>query len=176
MKQIITKTFESPVGELILGSYDQKICLCDWRYRKMRQPIDKRISAFYNSGFEEGTSELIEETVIQLEEYFSGNREMFDIPLAFIGTEFQKQVWSELVSIPYGQTMSYMQLSEKLENSGAIRAVASANGANALSIIVPCHRIIGSDGSLTGYAGGLPAKKKLLQLEKALVVGQIELF
>lgn len=91
-------------------------------------------------------------------------------------SDFQKSVWNELIKIPYGKTVSYLALSKKLENEGAIRAVASANGANALSVFIPCHRVVGSDGSLTGYAGGLTAKKKLLQLEGAAVTSQAELF
>lgn len=176
METIETHFYASPVGELIIGSFGENLCLCDWRYRNMRSTVDNRLKSFYNAEFKEGSSAIIEKTISQLEEYFSGSRKVFELPLNFAGTDFQLQVWNELVKIPFGKTRSYLELAEKLDNPGAIRAVASANGANAISIIVPCHRIIGSDGSLTGYAGGLPAKKKLLQLEKALVVGQTELF
>ncbi|MBF4983464.1 methylated-DNA--[protein]-cysteine S-methyltransferase [Nonlabens mediterrranea] len=112
----------------------------------------------------------------QLEEYFTKKRKHFNIPLLFTGTDFQKEVWNELLNIPYGQTISYLTLSRKLQKEKAIRAVASANGANAISILVPCHRVIATDGKLTGYAGGLTAKKKLLQLEGALNRGQLDLF
>jgi methylated-DNA-[protein]-cysteine S-methyltransferase len=98
-------------------------------------------------------------------EYFSSKRKTFDIPLLLIGTDFQENVWNELIKIPFGKTSSYLELSRKLGNVLAIRAVASANGANAISIIIPCHHIIGSDGKLIGDAGGLAAKKKLLELE-----------
>ena len=91
---------------------------------------------------------------------------MFDIPLLFVGTDFQKRVWKLLLKIPYGQTISYGTMAEKLGNPQAIRAVANANGANAISIFAPCHRVIGSNNSLTGYGGGLNAKKYLLQLEQ----------
>src|SRR5690606_18399830 len=103
-------------------------------------------------------------------------RTTFDIPLLFIGTDFQKSVWEALMEIPYGTTKSYLELSRDLGDENAIRAVATANGANSISIIVPCHRIIGSDGSLTGYAGGLNAKKKLLQLEGMNFGNQLSLF
>jgi len=93
-----------------------------------------------------------------------------------VGSDFQKQVWNELLKIRFGQTLSYLELSRNLGNEKAIRAVASANGANAISILVPCHRVIGSDGSLTGYAGGLGANKKLLELEGALKSDQLDLF
>ncbi|OIP51557.1 MAG: cysteine methyltransferase [Flavobacteriaceae bacterium CG2_30_34_30] len=107
----------------------------------------------------------LQECVVQLQEYFMGKRTHFDVPLNPQGTEFQKQVWQELVKIPFGKTISYLELSKKLGNIKAIRAVAAANGKNPLWIIIPCHRVIGSDGSLTGYAGGLWRKKWLLNHE-----------
>lgn len=101
----------------------------------------------------------------QFEEYFNGTRKTFDIPLSPEGTEFQKKVWTELLNIPYGETTTYQQMANKLGDPKVIRAAASANGKNPISIVIPCHRIIGSDGSLTGYAGGLHRKKWLLELE-----------
>lgn len=103
---------------------------------------------------------------MQLNQYFSKTRQQFDIPLDPLGTAFQKSVWDALQNIPYGETRSYKQLAEQLQQPSAIRAVAAANGANALSIFIPCHRIIGSSGELVGYAGGLPAKQRLLELEQ----------
>ena len=103
--------------------------------------------------------------VTQIREYFAGNRTQFDLKLNPAGTEFQKKVWDELQQIPYGKTLSYLELSKKLGDPKAIRAVAAANGKNPLWIIIPCHRVIGSDGSLTGYAGGLWRKKWLLEHE-----------
>lgn len=108
---------------------------------------------------------LIEECKIQLEDYFNGKLTVFSLPYTLIGTEFQKKIWQKLLDIPYGRSMSYLELSQAIHQPEAIRAVATANGANALSIIVPCHRVIGSDGKLTGYAGGLPTKKRLLEIE-----------
>jgi len=101
----------------------------------------------------------------QLKEYFSGERKNFDLPLEIEGTEFQKGVWNELLKIPYGKTISYKELAVRLGDEKVIRAAASANGANPLPIVIPCHRVIGSDGSLIGYGGGLEIKEKLLVLE-----------
>lgn len=101
----------------------------------------------------------------QLEEYFAGKRKNFDMPIGLGGTEFQRKVWMEVAKIPFGQTTTYMKLSQKLGNPAAIRAVGAAIGANPILVILPCHRILGSDGSLTGYAGGLDRKKALLELE-----------
>ena len=109
--------------------------------------------------------DTLKEAVIQLQEYFEGKRTEFTFKLNPQGTEFQQKVWQELLNIPFGKTTSYMDLSKKLGDVKAIRAVASANGKNPLWIVVPCHRVIGSDGSLTGYAGGLWRKKWLLEHE-----------
>lgn len=166
-KWIHTEIFSTPYGELILGSYEDKLCLCDWRYRKGRESIDRRIQDALKASFLEAGSISIEKCKEQLLEYFSGERKDFDLPVLLVGSEFQKRVWESLMEIPYGKTKSYISLTRKLGDEKAIRAVARANGENALSIIVPCHRILGSDGSLTGYAGGLRVKKKLLQLEGA---------
>jgi methylated-DNA-[protein]-cysteine S-methyltransferase len=104
----------------------------------------------------------------QLKGYFRGERKHFDLPLKIEGTEFQKRVWNELMKIPYGKTISYKELAIRLGNEKVIRAAASANGANPLPIVIPCHRVIGSDGSLIGYGGGLEIKEKLLQLEGSI--------
>ena len=118
-----------------------------------------------HADYEKSLSEVIVRTIIQLDEYFGRKSTAFDIPLFFVGTDFQKTVWKELLNIPYGMTLSYGDLSRKLGNPKAIRAVAAANGANPISILVPCHRVIGSDRKLVGYGGGIPAKKILLELE-----------
>lgn len=109
--------------------------------------------------------EVLEDATYQLGEYFNGNRKVFDLTLNPQGTEFQKRVWSALLEIPFGRTLSYLELSKQLGDVKAIRAVAAANGKNPLWIVIPCHRVIGSDGSLTGYAGGLHRKKWLLDHE-----------
>ncbi|WP_100627952.1 methylated-DNA--[protein]-cysteine S-methyltransferase [Algoriphagus formosus] len=199
MEKIITTSYKSPVGELILGAFQGRLCLCDWYYRRMRKAVDERIQKGLNADFlnfdldsekKSPTSaidkdirpeniKVIQKAIEQLEDYFSGNRKTFDVPLSMVGTDFQQSVWQELMEIPFGETRSYLELSQQMGNPDAIRAVASANGANAISIIIPCHRIIGSDGSLVGYAGGLDAKKRLLRLEGAKNNknrAQIELF
>ena len=159
--------YQSPCGELILGAYREKLCLCDWKIEERRIIIDRRIQKELQASYKEGISEVITRTIGQLDEYFAGRRTTFDIPLLLVGTDFQKTVWNELLNIPYGKTISYAGLSQKLGNPKAIRAIASANGANPISILVPCHRVIGSDGKLVGYGGGLPAKKILLDLESS---------
>lgn len=165
MHNITIQYFKTNFGELILGSFNNELCLCDWRHRKMRSEIDNRIQKGLNANYLEGDDEIVQLTKHQLAEYFKGDRKTFDIPLRLVGTDFQLSVWNALKEVPYGKTETYLELSQKLGNEKAIRAVASANGANAISIIIPCHRIIGSDGKLVGYAGGLNVKKKLLQLE-----------
>jgi methylated-DNA-[protein]-cysteine S-methyltransferase len=115
-----------------------------------------------------GEHPLLALTIEQLDEYFAGKRTGFDLPLQQPGTPFQQEVWKELLEISYGKTMSYAQLSKQMKNPLAIRAIAAANGKNKLWIIVPCHRVIGSDGSLTGYAGGLWRKQWLLEHEAAV--------
>ena len=109
----------------------------------------------------------------QLSEYFAGERERFDLPLAGKGTDFQRAVWAALLAIPYGELRSYLDIAEAIGKPTAVRAVGAANGRNPLPIVVPCHRVIGRDGSLTGFAGGLEIKARLLQLEGALAQGQL---
>lgn len=163
---IHTQRYHSPCGELLLGSFDGKLCLCDWAVNKPRNTVDTRLRRVLKAAYKEETSDILQETRKQLDEYFNGQRRIFDIPLLFIGTDFQKKVWHKLLEIPYGATLSYGELARQLGMPQAVRAVANANGTNALSIFAPCHRIVGSNRSLTGYAGGLEAKKKLLDLER----------
>ncbi|MEO8885348.1 MAG: methylated-DNA--[protein]-cysteine S-methyltransferase [Mucilaginibacter sp.] len=121
-------------------------------------------------------STLLKKAIKQLDEYFAGERKIFDLPLKQSGTDFQQTVWQQLQHIDYGTTISYAQLSDRMKSPLAIRAIAAANGKNSLWIVVPCHRVIGSDGSLTGYAGGLWRKQWLLDHEAAtLGVGQIKM-
>lgn len=177
MRIVNLHSYKSPIGELLLGSFQGSLCMCDWKYRKARKTINARIQTGLDVHFEESESDVISQTIQQLEEYFSGDRKEFSLPLLMVGTEFQQLIWNELLNIPYGETETYLGLTNKVGNLNTIRAVAAANGANAISIIVPCHRIIGSDGNLVGYAGGLDAKKKLLQLEnKDKFPEQLELF
>ena len=164
-KVIRIQYYQSPCGELILGSFGDKLCLCDWVNEERRKTIDSRIQKMLQARYETGMSETIATAITQLDEYFAQKRTAFDVPLLLLGTDFQKAVWNELLKVPYGTTKSYAGLSSQLGNPKAVRAVAAANGANAISIFIPCHRIIGSNQKLTGYAGGLTAKKALLELE-----------
>jgi methylated-DNA-[protein]-cysteine S-methyltransferase len=120
----------------------------------------------------EGDNALLARTRAQLGEYFAGRRTGFDLPLGPRGTEFQRKVWTTLAGIPYGETISYAQLAARVGKPTAMRAVGAANGRNPLPIMLPCHRVIGADGSLTGFGGGLPTKQFLLQLEGALPRGE----
>jgi methylated-DNA-[protein]-cysteine S-methyltransferase len=119
---------------------------------------------------------VLKKCIIQFDEYFSGKRKIFDLPVKQEGTEFQQKVWSELIKIPFGKTISYLQLAQRLGDVKSIRAAASANGRNKLNIVVPCHRVIGSDGSLIGYGGGLHRKKWLLDHEAKFEHGVSMLF
>lgn len=159
------KRYESPYGVLMLGSYDGRLCLCDWQVEKHRDHVNRRLAKILKAKFEEGTSDVIVRAEKQLDEYFAGQRREFDVPLLFVGTDFQQTVWNDLLKIPFGQTISYGEMAKRIGMSKAVRAVANANGANAISIFAPCHRVIGSDHSLTGYGGGLDTKRKLLELE-----------
>ena len=163
--KISIQCHKTEFGELILGSFNNQLCLCDWRYRKMRDAIDSRIQKGLNAEYVQQNSPIIAESIKQISEYIAGDRISFDIPLLLVGTDFQKRVWEELMKIPYGTTQSYLGLAKQMSNEKAIRAIATANGANAISIIIPCHRIIGSGGEMVGYAGGTTTKRKLLELE-----------
>ena len=158
--------YRFPCGEMMLGSFDGRLCLCDWIDSRRRASVDQRLQRILNANYVEGSSDVIEKAKYQLDEYFLSKRREFDIPLLFIGTDFQKKVWNELLNIPYGATVSYGELSRRIGMPNAVRAVANANAVNAISIIAPCHRVIGSNGSLTGYGGGLERKRFLLDLEK----------
>jgi len=122
----------------------------------------------YPDGFEKRETPLIKKAAKQFNEYFDGNRKSFSLPLSLHGTDFQIKVWNALRKIPYGKTVSYGELAAKIGNSKACRAVGMANNRNPIPIIIPCHRVIGSDGSLTGYGGGLELKRHLLELEKGI--------
>ncbi len=170
MTQINTQYFKHPHAEFVLGSYDNKLCLCDFRYRKMRDSVDNRIKRGLNSSFVKKNDNVLESVKAQLEEYFLGERSVFDIPLLLVGTDFQKSVWNALDKVKYGNTATYQDLALSIGNESAVRAVGNANSANGLAIIIPCHRIISSKGGLVGYSGGLSLKKRLLELEQNLFI------
>lgn len=149
-------TLESPVGPLLLAGDAEALRLVSFESSKhaARPQADWRQD---KAPFAEVTR--------QLQAYFCGELREFDVPLALEGTDFQRRVWNVLRGIPYGETISYLQLAERIGNPKAVRAVGLANRSNPIPIIVPCHRVIGSDGSLTGFGGGISTKKKLLELE-----------
>ena len=166
MGDINIQYYKTKIGELILGSFEGRLCLLDFRYRKMRDRVDNRIKNGLQAEFVEKDNAFLRKVCKQVDEYLDGKRREFDIPIVTVGTDFQKQVWEVLRNIEYGKTVSYLELAKNIKNKKAVRAVASANGANALGLIIPCHRVIESNGGLGGYAGGIPIKKKLLKLEK----------
>ena len=165
MKNIHIKHYESPCGTLLLGSFEDRLCLCDWTNGWHHEATENRLKKLLRADFVVQPSEITDVARRQLDEYFRRERTAFDLPLLFVGTEFQKRVWEELLRIPYGATLSYGEMARNLGIPKAVRAVANANGANPISIIAPCHRVIGSNGTLTGYGGGLEAKRYLLELE-----------
>jgi methylated-DNA-[protein]-cysteine S-methyltransferase len=157
-KRHVYKVVESPVGMLTLVATDDGLAAILWandRPGRVRLPIES----------EDHRHPVLIETARQLEEYFAGQRTAFTVPLDFSGTDFQRQVWNALRTIPFGETRSYAQIARQIGNPTAMRAVGAANGRNPVSIIVPCHRVIGSLGQLTGFAGGLDVKAQLLALE-----------
>ena len=157
--------------ELIMGVYDGKLCLLDYLHRAKRSTIDNRLQKGLSAKYKECENALHKEVAKELDEYFKGQRQSFTTPLLLIGSEFQKSVWQTLLTIPYGTTKSYKAQAQILGDSKKVRAVANANGANAIAIIVPCHRVVASDGSLGGYAGGIETKVKLLDIEQNHVRG-----
>ncbi len=158
--------YASPCGEIVLASVEDKLCLCDWSEHPCAEKNMRRLVRLLNAEFVEETSAVLEMAKIQLDEYFAGSRKTFDLPLALVGTDFQKRVWNALLEIPYGETRSYKEIALKVDNLKGVRAVAQAIGANGICIIIPCHRVVGSDHSLTGFAGGLEVKRFLLGKER----------
>ena len=161
------QTYHSPCGDLLLGSLGNRLCLCNWVVEKHPGRVDTRLQKLLQATYVTEKSEITDEAARQLDEYFARRRQNFDIPLLFAGTEFQQRVWQRLLEIPYGHTISYGEMAQSLRMPSSVRAVANANGANAISIFAPCHRVVGSNGLLTGFGGGLDAKKFLLKLEQS---------
>lgn len=168
METIAIQCYDSPCGTLMLGGIGGMLCLCDWVGSRHRKYTDIRLQRMLRAEYAFRDTDVVKRTMVELDEYFHGTRTMFDIPLLMTGTEFQKQVWRNLLYIPYGATISYGEEARRMGRLTAVRAVANANGANTISILVPCHRVIGSNGTLTGYAGGMEAKLWLLQFEQSV--------
>ena len=158
----VSRTVASPVGKLMLVASDSGLAAILW---ENDDPDRVRLGSIMK---DPGHPVLIA-AERQLAEYFAGERKRFDLPLDFNGTEFQKQVWSALLTIPFGETRSYAEIARMIGRPAACRAVGAANGKNPISIVAPCHRVIGANGTLTGFAGGLKAKEYLLQLEGFLL-------
>ncbi|MBS1627357.1 MAG: methylated-DNA--[protein]-cysteine S-methyltransferase [Bacteroidetes bacterium] len=165
MNELYYTYYESPVGLLKIGGTEQYIAELSF--------VDNKEQVIHG---EPGISDIIHQCTEQLIEFFQGRRKIFNIPVHQEGTDFQKKVWNELLNIPFGKTISYLDLAKKMGDPKVIRAAASTNGKNNIAIIVPCHRVIGSDKSLTGYSGGLWRKKWLLQHEFRIQNGVQTLF
>ncbi|GAA5218695.1 bifunctional transcriptional activator/DNA repair enzyme AdaA [Corallincola platygyrae] len=167
-KTLITLTrISTPIGPLLAGACDQGICLLEFIDRWMLATQLKRLTKRMNALFAPGQHPHFDQLKLQLDQYFAGDRKTFELPLVMNGTPFQQRVWQQLMTIPSGTTRSYSEQAAAIGQPTATRAVAKANGDNMLAIVVPCHRVIGADGSLTGYGGGLPRKRFLLALEGA---------
>ena len=156
-------TYEYPMGVIGIAETDGSIT-----HLFFESNADKNAP----SDFERRETPLIKKAAKQLKEYYAGKRREFDLPLEFAGTDFQKLVWAALLTIPYGETRSYGQIAAQIGKPKAARAVGMANNRNPISIIIPCHRVIGHDGKLVGYGGGLPLKQHLLELERLVVLGR----
>ncbi len=157
---VLTSIIDSPVGPLFLAADASGLRAIE--FRDNRHPVRRR------EDWREGDSPILRQARAQLQEYFAGRRRTFELPLSPQGTPFQRSVWMALATIPYGQTLSYAGLAARLGRPSAMRAVGAANGRNPLPIVLPCHRVIGANGALTGFGGGLPTKQYLLKLEGAL--------
>ena len=166
-KSIINLTrLETPVGPMIACATEEGICLLEFSDRRMLETEFKTLTRTLNATIVQAENKHFAMLRQQLNEYFDGTRKEFTVPLFTPGSEFQQQVWKELQTIPYGSTRSYQQQANAIKKPKAVRAVANANGMNRIAIIIPCHRVIGSDGQLTGYGGGLWRKKWLLEHEQ----------
>ena len=170
MEKIVDlKRIETPLGIMIACANENGICMLEFSDRKSLSKELEDISKYFKANIVQGENPHFKTLKKELEEYFERKRFDFTVPLAPVGTDFQKNVWEILRTIPYGTTRSYQQQADILGNPKAVRAVANANGLNKISIIIPCHRVIGTNGRLTGYSGGIWRKQKLLELEKAIL-------
>lgn len=156
----------TPCGDLLLGDFDGQLCLCDWLTNKRHDHILYYLIKRLDAKIRYVPTALIMDAATQLDEYFAGQRFVFEVPLLHVGTDFQKKVWDVVLTIPYGATGSYGHIAALAGCTLAVRAVANAIGANTLSIFTPCHRILRGNGNISGYNGGVAAKRFLLALEK----------
>ncbi len=170
-KQIVIdlKRIETPLGTMYACATDEGICLLEFTDRKNIEKQFTSLSKALHAEIVQGENKHFPQLETELKEYFEGKRTAFEVPLQIIGTDFQQKVWQLLREIPMGEVRTYKQQSELLGNLKAIRAVGTANGINKIAIVIPCHRVVGSNGDLVGYAGGIWRKQKLLELEKAIL-------
>jgi AraC family transcriptional regulator of adaptative response/methylated-DNA-[protein]-cysteine methyltransferase len=163
---IKTTIIETPLGEMAAAATREGICLLEFSDRHTLNKEFENIAWIFNAKLEPGNNKHLRTLKKQLKEYFKGKRKEFSLSLVTPGTEFQQKVWDALKKIPYGTTISYLELAKSINNPGGVRAVAGANGSNRIAVIIPCHRVIGSDGNLVGYGGGLERKHWLIDHEK----------
>lgn len=162
--KLVLKEVKTSIGVLTFGSTEKGLCLMDFNFRRSFPRIVSRIRKYFGD-YTYGTTDIIELAEKELKLYLERKLNTFTTPLDIKGSNFQQKVWKVLLDIKYGETVSYLDIAKRINHPKAVRAVANANGQNGIAIFIPCHRVIGSDGSLTGYGGGLPLKKKLLEIE-----------
>lgn len=167
--KILYLSFKSPIGDMIAGATNKGICFLEWHDRGGVERLPSRVGKRYKRPLEQGSSDLLLKLQNELSDYFDRTINKFLVPIDVNGTNFENRVWKKLLRIPYGETRSYGEIASDLGNPGASRAVGRANWANYLPIIIPCHRVIESNGKLRGYGGGLWRKKYLLELESTTV-------
>jgi O-6-methylguanine DNA methyltransferase len=165
-EQIVYRELESALGKLVLGATSRGCCLLEYEDRGGFAKIQRRLTKQYKLEMTRGTNAFLGQLELELEQYFKGLRQNFSVPLDVRGTPFQRAVWEQLLSIPYGATRTYGEIATLVGKPLAVRAIGRANGDNPLAIVIPCHRVIQHDGKLKGYGGGLWRKEYLLNLEK----------
>ena len=163
---IRTITIETPIGDMAAAAMKEGICFLEFTSRPALESEINKLALAFNATIKPGSNRHLRALRRQLKEYFRGKRKEFTLKLVTPGTDFQREVWETLKKIPYGETISYLEQAKMMNNPGAFRAVAGANGSNRIAIVIPCHRVIGSDGDMVGYGGGLDKKKWLIDHER----------
>lgn len=166
-ERLITSRAETPIGPLLFGAVGESLCLIEYADRARSERQLERVRRRLGRETRPGSSPVIDQALEELTEFFAGERETFTVPIELNGTSFQRSVWAELLRIPFGETRSYAQIARAIGDPSATRAVGAANGANPISILVPCHRVVRTGGALGGYGGGLDRKRWLLGHERA---------